>query len=57
MVISAQHNEDVTMSELRKQLREKVVNQVIPQSLMDDKTVLHLNPSGVFIIGGPMVSV
>jgi len=35
---------------------EKVVKQVIPENLIDNNTVYHLQPSGVFIIGGPMVS-
>jgi len=53
IVISTQHSEDVTNEQLRKDLREKVINVVVPAELMDDKTVFHLQPSGRFVIGGP----
>jgi S-adenosylmethionine synthetase len=53
VVISTQHDEVVTNEVLRADLLNKVVKTVIPASLIDDKTVFHLNPSGRFIIGGP----
>ncbi|CAG5126874.1 unnamed protein product [Candidula unifasciata] len=53
VVISIQHDERVTMEELRKDLREKVIQQVIPAKYLDQDTVYHLQPSGRFIIGGP----
>ncbi|ROW18040.1 hypothetical protein VPNG_00012 [Cytospora leucostoma] len=53
IVISAQHSEDITTEELRKELKEKVISKVIPADLLDDKTVYHIQPSGLFIIGGP----
>ena len=55
VVISAQHDEKVTLEQLRKDLMEKVVKSVIPAKYLDDKTVYHLQPSGKFIIGGPQV--
>jgi len=54
VVISTQHDETITLEQIREQLLEKVVKVVIPDNLMDDNTVLHLNPSGWFVIGGPM---
>jgi len=54
IVISTQHDENVTNEVIRAELREKVINQVIPANMLDDKTIYHLNPSGRFIIGGPM---
>jgi len=54
VVISTQHDETITLEQIREQLLEKVVKVVIPNNLMDDNTVLHLNPSGWFVIGGPM---
>lgn len=54
IVISTQHDENVTNEVIRAELREKVINQVIPANLLDDKTIYHLNPSGRFTIGGPM---
>lgn len=53
VVISAQHAPEVTVEELRKVLTEKIVKTVIPNNLLDDKTVYHIQPSGMFVIGGP----
>jgi len=53
VVISCQHDETVTLEQLRKDLKEKVVDAVIPAKYMDKRTVLHLNPAGRFVIGGP----
>eukprot|EP00730_Choanoeca_flexa_P014961 TRINITY_DN6733_c0_g1_i1.p1 TRINITY_DN6733_c0_g1~~TRINITY_DN6733_c0_g1_i1.p1 ORF type:complete len:403 (+),score=145.63 TRINITY_DN6733_c0_g1_i1:52-1209(+) len=53
IVISTQHTEDVTVEQLRKDLQEKVIKQVVPAELLDDKTIYHLQPSGRFVIGGP----
>lgn len=55
VVISAQHDETVTLERLRKELIEKVVNFVIPQKYLDSQTKYHIQPSGKFIIGGPQV--
>eukprot|EP01002_Notosolenus_urceolatus_P005016 NODE_232_length_2422_cov_991.983144_g179_i0.p1 GENE.NODE_232_length_2422_cov_991.983144_g179_i0~~NODE_232_length_2422_cov_991.983144_g179_i0.p1 ORF type:complete len:433 (-),score=169.64 NODE_232_length_2422_cov_991.983144_g179_i0:1123-2283(-) len=54
ILISCQHNPDVTNEQIAKDLREKVIAKVIPASLLDENTVYHLNPSGKFVIGGPM---
>jgi len=54
VVISAQHSEDVTNETIRKELMEKVIKTTIPAELLDDDTIYHLNPSGRFVIGGPM---
>ncbi|KAF2746976.1 methionine adenosyltransferase [Sporormia fimetaria CBS 119925] len=53
VVVSAQHSEDITTEELRKEITEKIVKKVIPAKFLDDKTVYHIQPSGLFIIGGP----
>ena len=53
IVISVQHNEDVTIEKLRHDLMEYVVKVVIPEKYLDKDTIYHLNPSGRFIIGGP----
>lgn len=53
IVISAQHSEDISTEELRKELKEKICRKVIPAQYLDDKTVYHIQPSGKFIIGGP----
>jgi len=53
IVISAQHDEHVTLEQLRIDLIKKVVNVVIPCKYLDENTVYHIQPSGKFIIGGP----
>merc|ERR1712079_138406 len=54
VVISVQHSEDVTNEQMRKALKEDIIDKVIPASLLDANTIYHLQPSGRFIIGGPM---
>ncbi|KAJ9055016.1 methionine adenosyltransferase sam2 [Entomophthora muscae] len=53
VVISTQHSPDVDNETIRKELKEKVIDAVIPAKYLDDRTVYHLNPSGRFVIGGP----
>jgi len=53
VVISTQHAENVDNDTIRKVLLEKVIKVVIPPQYLDDKVILHLNPSGRFVIGGP----
>lgn len=53
VVVSAQHSEDISTEQLRKEIKEKIIKRVIPAKYLDDKTVYHIQPSGLFIIGGP----
>jgi len=53
IVISAQHGPEISTEQLRKELKSKIIAPVIPSQYIDDETVLHLQPSGQFIIGGP----
>eukprot|EP01100_Stratorugosa_tubuloviscum_P006454 TRINITY_DN2788_c0_g1_i1.p1 TRINITY_DN2788_c0_g1~~TRINITY_DN2788_c0_g1_i1.p1 ORF type:complete len:385 (+),score=201.33 TRINITY_DN2788_c0_g1_i1:116-1270(+) len=53
VVISTQHAEEVNNDVIRAGLRE-VVNRTIPAKYLDENTVYHMNPSGRFVIGGPM---
>lgn len=55
VVISVQHQQGITLEEIRRQLMEKVVKVVIPAKYLDDKTIYHLLPSGLFLMGGPQV--
>jgi S-adenosylmethionine synthetase len=54
VVVSSQHVPDVTYETLREAIIEEVVKQVIPADLMDEKTRFFINPTGRFVIGGPM---
>lgn len=53
IVISVQHSPDVTLEKIRQDLMEKVIKLVVPAQYLDDNTIYHLQPSGLFIIGGP----
>jgi S-adenosylmethionine synthetase len=53
VVISSQHREDVTNDQMRSDIVEKIINRVVPASLMDKNTKIYVNPTGRFGVGGP----
>jgi len=53
ILISTQHNPDVSNEQIRSDLIEKVIKPIVPAKYLDDKTIYHTNPSGRFVIGGP----
>lgn len=53
VVLSTQHDEEVTIEQIRKDIREHVLDAVLPQELIDEKTKIYINPTGRFVIGGP----
>ncbi len=53
VVISSQHADNVSIEKIRKDILENVIRPVIPKEMLDDRTVLHINPTGKFVIGGP----
>ncbi|MCP4204705.1 MAG: methionine adenosyltransferase [bacterium] len=53
VVISTQHDDDATREELTANLTEHVIKPCIPADLLDDETIIHVNPTGRFVIGGP----
>merc|ERR1719168_66133 len=54
VVVSVQHSEKVTLEALRSDIMEKVVRYVVPSQYLDSETIFHIQPSGNFVIGGPM---
>lgn len=54
VVVSTQHNEDVTLEQIRADLIEKVIKPIIPADLFDENTKIFVNPTGRFVIGGPV---
>jgi S-adenosylmethionine synthetase len=53
-VVAAQHKSDVTYDELREAIIEEVIKNVIPTDMIDGDTRYYINPTGRFVIGGPM---
>ena len=54
VVISSQHSEKVSNTDLRDAITEHVIRPIIPAAMLDNKTKYHINPTGRFVIGGPM---
>jgi S-adenosylmethionine synthetase len=54
VVVSCQHNPDVSQKKIREDIIELVINQVIPEELRSKNMKIFVNPTGSFIIGGPM---
>ncbi len=54
VVVSTQHDEDVTLEQIRTDLIEKVIKPIIPSDLFDENTKIFVNPTGRFVIGGPV---
>lgn len=53
VVVSTQHSEDVSYSKLRDFVINEVIKKVIPAHLIDEKTLIYVNPTGRFVLGGP----
>ncbi|HOR21172.1 MAG TPA: methionine adenosyltransferase [Ruminococcus sp.] len=53
VVISSQHSADISLDQLRKDIEEFVIREVIPAELMDENTKIFINPTGRFVVGGP----
>ena len=53
LVVSSQHSADVSMEQLRKDIKKYVIDTVVPANLMDENTKIFINPTGRFVIGGP----
>jgi S-adenosylmethionine synthetase len=54
VVVSTQHAPHVSHEEIEREIIEKVIRAVVPAELLDDKTKFYVNPTGRFVIGGPM---
>ncbi len=53
VVVSTQHDDAVSTEELRKEVKAKIIDAIIPAGMVDSATKFHINPTGRFVIGGP----
>ncbi len=53
IVVSTQHDPDVKLSRIKKDMLEKLIKPVVPENLIDRRTKYYINPTGRFVIGGP----
>jgi S-adenosylmethionine synthetase len=54
VVLSTQHAPEVSHTQLQKELKERVIRETLPSELIDNDTIFHVNPTGRFVVGGPM---
>jgi S-adenosylmethionine synthetase len=54
VVVSTQHSPDVRHERLKEDLVERVIRSSVPSELLDNDTIFHVNPTGRFVVGGPM---
>ncbi len=54
IVVSSQHSADVELSQIREDIKKNVIEPIVPANLIDDDTKIYVNPTGRFVIGGPM---
>lgn len=54
VLVSTQHNDDISIEEVRRDILEKVIKTTIPNNLIDENTKVYINPTGRFVIGGPL---
>ena len=54
IVVSTQHLADVDLETLKKDIKEKVIFEIVPKNLLDENTKYYINPTGRFVIGGPL---
>ena len=53
VVISTQHSSDISIEELRQEVKKHIIDPVVPSGMVDSQTKYHINPTGRFVVGGP----
>ena len=54
VVLSTQHSPDVSLDEIRHEVLEQIIKPVFPEGWLHEETKYHINPTGIFVIGGPV---
>ena len=53
VVVSTQHDDDLSSEQIEKDVKKQIINSVVPSGMIDSQTKFHINPTGRFVIGGP----
>ena len=53
VVVSTQHDENIAHDQIVRDIKSKVIREVVPAHLLDEETIYHVNPTGKFVVGGP----
>ena len=53
VVISTQHSADISIEELRREVKKHIIDPIVPSAMVDSQTKYHINPTGRFVVGGP----
>ena len=53
VVISTQHSSDISIEELRQEVKKHIIDPIVPSGMVDSQTKYHINPTGRFVVGGP----
>jgi S-adenosylmethionine synthetase len=53
VVISTQHSPDISIEDLREEVKKHIIDVVVPADMVDERTKYHINPTGRFVVGGP----
>ncbi len=54
VVLSTQHNPDISQEQIREEVLEHIIKPVLPSEWLHEETEFHINPTGIFVIGGPV---
>ena len=54
VVVSSEHKDGINLNTLREDIKREVIYNIIPKELLDEKTIIYINPTGRFVIGGPL---
>ena len=54
ILISVQHDAEISQEQIKNDIKEKVIKQIVPSNMRDENTKIYINPTGRFVIGGPL---
>ncbi len=54
VIVSCQHKPDISLDQIRRDVTDNVIKEIVPSHLLDESTIIHVNPTGRFVVGGPL---